>query len=46
MSIDGWRPTAGAVTDRRRDLERDWRRVLAGAAIVAPMSAFEPQSPR
>lgn len=46
MSIDGWQPTAGAVTDHRRGLERDWRSVLVGAAIVAPTSAFELRSPR
>ncbi|NUB89490.1 hypothetical protein HT576_00390 [Haloterrigena sp. SYSU A121-1] len=46
MSIDGWRPTAVAATNRRRGLERDWRSVRVGAAIVAPASAFELRVPR
>ena len=46
MSIDGWQPTAGAVSDRRRGLERDWCSVLAGAGIVGPVCAYELQVPR
>ncbi|MFP8952914.1 hypothetical protein ACLI4Z_08080 [Natrialbaceae archaeon A-arb3/5] len=41
MSIDGWRPAAGTVTDRWRALERDWQSVFVGAAIVALVGAFE-----
>ena len=41
MSIDGWWPSVGDVTDRWRRLERDWQSVFVGGTIVGLVALFE-----
>ena len=43
--FDGRWPTAGALTARWSALERDWKSVVVGAAIVGLVNALELQIP-
>ncbi|MDQ2050623.1 hypothetical protein RBH26_08995 [Natronolimnohabitans sp. A-GB9] len=45
MSIDGWRPNVDTVVARWSALERDWKSVFVGVAIVALVGVLELQIP-